>query len=110
MKAKEFLLARLIEIRDGFKRNEMHGICVNVSDAMEVVSLSDKFADKVDDLLGALIWEWPEHSSKPGYPVKPPRDTAYTPFTAYGALRLWEGEYGDNRKRLLNFLISELSK
>lgn len=57
--------------------------------------------------------EWPEHSGRAAYPVRAPLGFQYDGLKAdwdlapiaYSVLPRWQGEYGGNRMRLLNFLI-----
>jgi hypothetical protein len=59
-------------------------------------------------MMNNLFISWPEYSGEPSYPV--PHDTM-EPEEAYLEISdIWEGEYGDSRKRLLAFLIAELQK
>jgi hypothetical protein len=39
------------------------------------------------------------------YPVAPPKDSGLSAFLAFWKLHKWEGEYGDNRRRLLDETI-----
>ena len=50
---------------------------------------------------------WPEYSGNPEYPVPWQDDDA---LSAYNEVDLWEGEYGEARRRLAGFIADELEK
>jgi hypothetical protein len=62
------------------------------------------------------LWvRWPEYSGNLVYPVPSPTPQNPTPKPyaakdAYMQLHHWIGEYGESRKRLLTWLIHEVSK
>ena len=48
---------------------------------------------------------WPKHSGNPEFPVPHPNEG---PRSAYiGTPNLWEGQYGDNRRELLAWLLGK---
>ena len=51
---------------------------------------------------------WPEYSGDPDYPV--PSQDEYDATSAYIEVDLWEGEYGEARRRLAGFIADELEK
>ena len=58
------------------------------------------------DEFTALVLRWPKHSGNRNYPVPHPElepEEAY-----YGIANIWEGEYGDNRRELLEWAIKGL--
>lgn len=102
---KAILLAALLQIQQKVLVPG-EGICYNV----EITTFNVEGADDLAmNQRMATIWhEWPEYSGDHRYPV-PYKDC--DPMTTFhGFDRLWEGEYGDSRKRLLAFLIAELQE
>lgn len=58
--------------------------------------------------LTELFRKWPEFTGYDRFPVPHPE---YAPYSAYMSIdNLWIGEYGEARKRLLDFCITELEK
>lgn len=66
-------------------------------------------------LLMTTIWKtWPLYSGEEKYPV-PSTDPDLSPYLAWveavgGRDTMWMGEYGENRRSLLDFLIIELER
>lgn len=56
-----------------------------------------------------LCLPWPEYSGSFDFPVPSP-DKSLRPEQAYYLLPKWKGEYGEARKRLLQWCIDELRK
>lgn len=88
------LLEQLKELKTNGPKYLEFGICSNVDDdPCELFELFEK---------------WPEFSGSIDYPVPHP---TLNPIDAYnGFADLWIGEYGEARKRLLDFCITELEK
>lgn len=66
-------------------------------------------------LLLPIFYKWEGFSGSVYYPVRHPFHTnsGYAfmiTIKKYGGHGLWEGEYGENRRALLNFCIAELNK
>ena len=58
-----------------------------------------------------IMGNWPEGTHSENFPVPHPegsRVSGYFNAQRYGTT--WEGEYGDNRRALLKYLINELEK
>lgn len=64
-----------------------------------------------EDVREAAFLDWPEFSGDINYPVKGPLHETHSgparplPTWAYSNLPKWNGEYGDSRQNLLEFLI-----
>ena len=85
------LLDELKKLKISGPTDVTKGICSNVSDD-----------------LAELFEKWPEFTGDSLFPVPHPQ---YTPHDAYMKTHdLWIGEYGEARKRLLDFCIAELEK
>lgn len=67
---------------------------------------------EVNLLLDSLFLRWPEFSGNIKYPVPHPTMAAVDAYMmgVYGlnGVSMWHGKYGESRRRLLNWMISEL--
>lgn len=111
MSHKQILLAALLKIQEEGPSEPVEGICYNV----EMATFHTEGADDVMmfDIMSNLFRQWPEYSGNDLFPVPYTEDgeRCADPDSAFYAIdNLWEGEYGDSRKRLLAFLIAELQK
>lgn len=98
------ILEGLLELKrqvSSGQQDKEAGVCLNLC---RIVNSSDCFA-----FLDAYVCLWDEYSGDVEYPVK-----AYsrsTPCEEYElSFDLWVGEYGEARKRLLDFLIKRLQQ
>lgn len=67
-------------------------------------SFGSKEADKIKDLFLDLARKWPKYSGDKTFPVP----YKCEPSVAFTFLPLWQGEYGDNRRELLKFVIQQI--
>ncbi|ASD52153.1 hypothetical protein KNT64_gp201 [Pseudomonas phage PspYZU05] len=77
------------------------------------ISYNLRLVDKI--VMNELFTKWPKHSGNILFPVPPPHNNTIEesehPMGAYEAFstcHLWEGEYGELRKELLDFCIGYL--
>lgn len=89
-----YLLDRLERMRQYGPERFHIGICCNLP-----VNLRGEVL--------AYAKTWPRYTGNRDYPVPHPHIDAET---AYKARPLWQGEYGDNRRELLAFLIGAVRK
>lgn len=104
---KQTLLNALRDVKEPPYR----GICVIV---WRAVPFDHPHKAEVNQLMDDLFLRWPEFSGNIKYPVPHPTmaaDDAY-PMGVYGLndVSMWHGEYGESRRRLLRWMIDELSK
>lgn len=91
------------------QERKLYGICVYVEEYLD-----EHFPDfPFDDLetIGGLAKNWPKWSGDGTYPVPAPTCHQEKPDShcwAYCHLPKWQGEYGQLRMELLDFLIEEL--
>lgn len=91
------LLERLRALRDDGPSLVRVGICGNIG------TRSERDAEQ----LAALFRSWPNFSGCPVYPV--PGVAGMPPDEAFIRIHdVWEGEYGDLRRELLDHCIAEL--
>lgn len=81
------------------------GICYNVTLAMPFAGVQQE--RKVSNALRDLFEQWPEFSGSRGFPV-PCEGYADEAEIFLLTTNYWVGEYGEARKRLLNFMIETL--
>lgn len=99
---KQALLDALLEVQDN--PDTVSGICMQAP--VVRVRRAYDYYEMVQYLRG-LCAQWPEYSGTDSCPV--PHPHIAKPGDAYDhTYDLWEGEYGENRKRLLQFLIDTL--
>ena len=87
------------------------GICYNAYLAVGREGDYDPLpAEVFDKALEAQIRKWPKYSGNSTYPVPCPKGG--DPQLAWSSHypNLWQGEYGDLRRELLDFLINELEQ
>lgn len=101
--AHQILLALRNRVEAG-THDPGYGICSNIQPLVEagqrIVGADFKTAD---DYISDLMLKWPEHSGNSGYPVE-----GYDAYVAASKnLTVWDGENGQKRRRLLNWLIEE---
>lgn len=115
-----------------------YSICYCLSDILHREHiLSVSLIRRIRDNIKNMMVSFPDYSGNYVYPVKPPKDYDHDPYSnyipdmvsrdipkeledellyrfhcedAFFNLSLWIGEYGANRKKLLDYLIDELSK
>lgn len=104
---KQTLLNALRDV----KERPYRGICSSV---WRTVPFDHPHKMEVSQLLDNLFQRWPEFSGNVGYPVPHPTLAASSAYMmgTYGLndVSMWRGEYGESRRRLLNWMIDELSK
>ena len=105
------LLEALKHLRNTLKATPANGgICVNVENYIyEHFPQSHHIC--VDEIIGVLARQWPKYSGCDTYPVPAPKKYQQKPDPhcwAFCYLPNWQGEYGDLRRELLDFLIEEL--
>lgn len=107
---KQELLAAVKKLRQGQLWDSTEGICNNLEDTLTHECHPDTRAYYKDS--PAHIWmravakRWPKWSGDSVYPVP---DSELLPDDAYQQYdEKWQGEYGDLRRELLDFLIEEL--
>jgi hypothetical protein len=97
------VLAVLIKLKEQVEQGTQYskelGICYNVEYLLE----DDKHPDIVEYLKPAFK-QWPEYSGNGWYPV-PAFSLRRADDEYLSTYNLWVGEYGECRKRLLDFLI-----
>lgn len=79
------------------------GICGNVSKNIQINWIC------YCDYLTSLFMSWPKFSGTSSYPVPCP-DCESASYAYNATVMLWEGEYGDLRRELLDHCIDELEK
>lgn len=87
------------------------GVCLNLAIEMSLYMKSSgvsgaeasMLSRAVTDLFNALSRLWPHFSGDPYFPVPCP-DRSLDPKEAYAVQNKWEGEYGDLRRNLLEFV------
>lgn len=109
---KTALHAALLRLKET-PREQRHvrmGICLMVAEFIDKEWLCYGKGVRLDHMLCSLFKQWPDGTRCPGYPV--PSTTAgiwegdaYYRSQERGAL--WQGEYGDKRCALLNWLIEQ---
>ena len=86
------------------------GICANVEDY--IYSEYKEDPSDVAKTIGEMAQKWPKWSGSLNYPVPVPeklvKSNVHTSYWAFGFLPKWQGEYGQLRMELLDFLIEEL--
>lgn len=93
------LLERLRTLRDAGPTGRHTGICGNI----------DTVSGGYIKQLHVLFKSWPKFSGDVVYPV--PGVDRMTPGEAFVYIHdVWEGEYGDLRRELLDHCIAELDK
>lgn len=86
---------------------ETSGICWNTHQVFEQEDTCLRFDE---EKLKQVFVKWPKFSGDIEYPV-PSSTDGCTPREQYDFTdNVWEGDYGDLRKELLQFCIDELSK
>ena len=106
--ARTKLLETLKRI-DSSKKVSHHGICIQLEELLV-------WTEEANLCLRMFLNEaskWPEHSGNRYYPVK--SLVKHLSDSEYYYMRndcgsTWKGKYGASRKRLLRFVIKELSK
>lgn len=94
------LLERLIKLRDEGPKYFNVGICHN--------TLFDIWTDEEYNQYLTIVKTWPKWSGNPYFPVPHPTKGPHVAFNR-GLENIWIGEYGQNRKELLDFLIQGFS-
>lgn len=126
MHIKAHILACLQEIRYRGPLDVEAGICNNVFDLRDPRGFSFSLTE-MHEVFKETWVRWPKYSGNPTYPVPAPDDHQLQPdshctlgdwaamssvarayIIFYDVLNGWEGEYGNLRMELLDFLISEL--
>lgn len=109
---KSKILAGLIEIRDNGPQIEYHGICQNlrlvaVPDYTNTFKCDWNIVEEFDYWLNKTFPLWTKFSGDLNYPIQA---EGLSPWESYYKLKLWdtEGESGQLRYELLDFLISVL--
>lgn len=98
------ILCALKAIRDDGPKLPHFGICSNVT----ILRYPSTWATlPTDEVLYELFKKWPKATGNPAFPVPHPH---LSPIAAFAEPHLWEGEYGNNRKELLVFMIEQLEK
>lgn len=83
------------------------GICDNVECLLDELDEDDE--RKVNRILRDLFVSWPKFSGDIIYPIKAPGyQTGEASYLSEENHNKWEGEYGNLRKELLDFLINSL--
>lgn len=91
------LLERLRTLRDAGPTGRHAGIGGNLG----------RLDERDEEQLDVLFQSWPKFSGSVAYPV--PGVAGMTPDVAFIHIRdVWEGEYGDLRRELLDHCIAEL--
>lgn len=105
-KQKAILLTALLTIKEKGP-DPRFGICTNMEwHTMNVQGVNDY----------GLLWimreyykEWPEYTGDELFPVPHPELECFDAYV-HAEEGKWNGQYGDSRRRLLDFLIAELQK
>lgn len=101
---------------------ETHYLSINDQDAYSLMHTNNIMKDYTgkEHFLGSITFElkrlfsevfvkWEKYSGDLNFPVPDPNECK-GPYKAFFTYPLWEGEYGDLRKELLDFAIGELEK
>lgn len=108
-KLHEVLKAVRADVEKGAGNVLVEAICANVSYIIAIVNsetAGQHYA--TGDVLKKLFVKWPDYSGNVIYPVKSVKAGLQNPSRAFwGAINMWEGEYGASRMKLLNFMIRE---
>lgn len=104
-----------VESAEGCETFKGGGICSLLDYVIQAFSLGDECEalddiDWIESVLDAVFIKWPEYSGDVNFPV--PASNGKGPLMAASAwLRhdKWTGEYGESRRRLLQFLIEDLT-
>jgi hypothetical protein len=98
-------------------RKDFHNVCKHLKEQVEK-NQHDKYAgicgnlqalinsyDRIEELMHEYQVDWPLYSGDKDFPV-PHESSGMAPDEAYyTSVRMWDGEYGRNRKNLLDYLI-----
>lgn len=85
--------------------NNLMGICMQAQFAYFTLFERDpEMSLAVSQLLNRLMGKWPNRSLYDTHPVPHP---TLNPVTAFGRCPRWEGEYGESRQQLLDWLIEQ---
>jgi hypothetical protein len=111
MITREQLHEACVLLKEKVARNEQisyFGICTNLVDILR----PKPFEDNITDLLSSYYENWPKYSGSPFFPVPGYKvdDHYFSEIDAYYGGNIWEGEYGQNRKELLDHLINVTKK
>ena len=108
-------IPKQVESVDGREIFKTFGICSLLDHVIRFSLLADANPilnddEWVDSVLWSAFSRWPEFSGEVGFPVRAPgSDNVFCAMSAYHQLDKWAGEYGDARRRLLQFLIEDLT-
>ena len=99
------ILEILLRLQKEGPQEPQCGICLNFHFLLGDSPGSETILTEFRRFYRIYVVGWPEFSGDVQYPV-PSLKEDYTPEEYYGLLDdVWEGDYGDSRRRLLNYLI-----